>query len=450
MSDHFTKEIKLVWPDNGVVPVPLIGGVNLHTHFSGFLITRYYLPKKIRSSLQAVSGGSLRQIAYDLKSFLDALAFNGVSYLEADYTNHIEKILDAQLGNSDPASYNTRMSRIRDFYDYLSNEGLTTKALFPAKTVQKLYRNQDDNFLSHTRYKKFKTIEKDDGHKKITLKEDFKDDVISIETYGKLYRALKEVDVVYAVIAQVMMQTFLRVSDVCEMPLRKNKYNKYIPLWPEFERSGQDSLRYTCLTKRMKRVTIDIYPMTLQSIYEDYINATYTERRARFDENYIKRKNSTLEFGNLRDKSRRSCPEDILWLTKTGAPVKPYMIEEAFRLTGLNIHPHMLRHTGATHTLWNYCRIHGIEPDVRLASTFQQILQEQLGHADIETTRMYIKTLITLKGRKSMPFCIPTNKIHIDAQMSKKVRIDVADMMASFFEVRSELVEIDEDIEEFD
>jgi site-specific recombinase XerD len=431
-------ELELIWPEGRAVPVPLIDGLHLHRHLSGFLVTRYYYPRELRANMSPVNGGSLRQIAYDLKAFLEALSHNGIEYAEADYTDHIAKIVEAQLGDANPTTYNTRLSRIRDFYDYLRKQGVRVKARFPARTVQNRFMNQDDNFLSHTAHRPHTTYEKDDGHKRTTQKDDYKDQVISIEQYGNLYLALKNIDSVYAVIAQVMMQTLLRIADVCEMPLHGNKYNRYVPLWPEFQRSGNDTLRYTSLTKRSKRITIDVYPVTLQAIYEDYIQLHYQDRKELFDSTYMKRRNATLEFGNVRDDGRRSCPEDILWLTKTGTPVKPYMIEQAFRDTGLDVHPHMLRHTGATHMLWNYCRIHGIEPDVRLAATFQEILQEQLGHADIETTRMYIRTILKLKGRKTMPFCIPTNKNIIDDRLSGKIRADVADLMARFFEYRVE------------
>jgi integrase len=435
-------EIELVWPENGIVPVPLIDGLHLHKHLSGFLVTRYYEPKQIKDTMTPVTGGSLRQIAYDLKAYLEALAHNNKDYTEVEY-EFIERILDAQLGDANPVTYNTRHTRIRDFYDYLRKEGLRVKAQFPARIVQKRYRDQNDNFLSHTSHRPSKTYEKDDGHKRTTAKEDYKDEVISIMMYGKLYQALMQIDNVYAVIAQVMMQTFLRIADICEMPLHTNKYNDYLPLWPEFERSGKELLRYSCLTKGMKQITIDIYPATLESIYKDYIQPCYQDRKELFDSVYIKRRNATLDFGNIRDKGRRSCPcpEDILWLTATGTPVKPYMVEEAFRSTGLDVHPHMLRHTGATHTLWNYCRIHGIEPDVRLASTFQEILQGQLGHSDIDTTRKYVRTIVALKARRTMPFCIPGNKKAIDDRLAGKIKEDIADQMARFFECRSERLE---------
>lgn len=435
--------LELVWPEGRVVPLPLRDDYHMHLHLYGFMVTRFYYPRNIRPNMTPVSGGSLRQIAYDLKAFLEALEHNGVEYTEADFTDHIEKIVEAQLGAANPATYNSRITRIRDFYDYLQKQGVRVKARFPARTVQRRSRNEDDNFLSHTAHGHSTTYEKDDSHKRTTEKTDYKDQVISIYHYGKLYRALKKIDPVYAVLAQVMMQTFLRVADVCEMPLHSNRYNDNLPLWPEFERQDRTSLRYKLLTKRSKLIEIDIYGETLRDIYNDYIEPCYQDRKALFDSNYVKRANATLEFGNIRDKAKRACPEDILWLTQTGAPVKPYMIEEAFRETGLNVHPHMLRHTGATHMLWNYCQLHKIEPDVRLAVMFQEILQEQLGHADLETTRMYIRTIIKLKGRKTMPFIIPGNKEAIDTELAKTIRTDIKDQMARFFEYRAEAVEVE-------
>lgn len=437
-------QLELVWPEGRVVPLPLKEDYHLHIHLFGFLVMRYYNPRDIRPNMTPVTGGSLRQIAYDLKAFLEALAHNGVEYTEADFSDHIEKIVEAQLGTANPTTYNARITRIRDFYDYLQKQGVRVKARFPARTVQRRSRNEDDNFLSHTAHGHNRTYEKDDSHKRTTEKTDYKDQVISIDHYGKLYRALQKIDPVYAIIAQVMMQTFLRVADVCEMPLHSNRYNRYLPLWPEFERQGRTSLRYELLTKRSKLIQIDIYGETLHAIYEDYVRPHYRDRKELFDSSYMKRANATLEFGNIRDKIKRSCPEDILWLTQTAAPVKPYMIEDAFRKTGLNIYPHMLRHTGATHTIWNYCQLHKIEPDVRLAAMFQEILQEQLGHADLETTRMYIRTIMKLKGRKTMPFIIPGNKEAIDKKLAKTIRTDIKDQMARFFEYRAEAVEAEE------
>jgi hypothetical protein len=42
----------------------------------------------------------------------------------------------------------------------------------------------------------------------------------------------------------------------------------------------------------------------MQAIYEDYIGPHYQNRKELFDSSYMKRANATLEFGNIRDKSR--------------------------------------------------------------------------------------------------------------------------------------------------
>lgn len=437
-------QIQFIWPKGGVVPVPLKEDHHLHSHLFGFLVTRYYFPRDIRPTMPPILGSSLRQVAYDLKAFLEALAHNGIEYTEAEFSAHIEKIVEAQLGTASATSYNTRITRIRDFYDYLQKQGIRVKARFPPRTVQQRYRNEDDNFLSHTAHGHTTTYEKDDSHKRRAVQTDYRDRVISIDRYGDLYRTLQEIDPVYAVLAQVMMQTFLRVADVCEMPLHSNSCNRHLPLWPEFERLGKPSLRYRILTKGSKPVEIDIFGDTLRAMYHDYIEPHFQNRKKMFISSYLKRANATLEFGNIRDESRRSCPKDILWLTQNGVPVKPYLIEEAFRETGLNITPHMLRHTGATHMLWNYCQIHKIEPDVRLAAIFQEILQAQLGHVDLDTTRMYTRTIIRLKSQKTMPFVVPGNQIKIDAGLAATIRTDIKNQMERFFEYRSENYNIEE------
>jgi len=65
-------------------------------------------------------------------------------------------------------------------------------------------------------------------------------------------------------------------------------------------------------------------------------------------------------------------------------------------------------------------------------------LQEQLGHADLETTRMYIRTIDKLKVRNTMPFIIPGNRKEIDERLAKTIRADISDQMNRFFVYRSE------------
>ena len=314
--------------------------------------------------------------------------------------------------------------------------GIKTKARFPAKSVNKYYGNSSDDFLSHTGSNRGVTYTKDDGHKGTVTKKDYKDRIISIAKYTKLYNALKKIDPVYAVMAQTMMQTFLRVGNTCEMPLHTDRFNKYFPTWPEYKREKGDAgtQKFRCIAKGQKLITIDIYPFTIEAIYNDYIKPHFHERKALYESKYMTRKN-----GSLRYAKGRYLPEDILWLNENGAPVKPYMVEQAFRDTGLGINPHMLRHSGASHTLWNYCDLNGISPDVRLAAQFQEILQDQLGHASLETTRMYIRTILKDKASKFMPFAIPQKKKMTKAA-KKKFTAEIESETRAFFKGRAEVI----------
>lgn len=422
-------EIKFHWFDDDPVPVPLIDDGSLHYELSSFLVARYYHPTMIRPNVKGLSGGTLRQVAYDIKVFLEALDHNNISIADADFNDDIKPIIEAQLKGSRPEVFNTRISRVRDFYDFLKRQGIRTKAFFQDKIVQNRHVNPDSDMLSHTRRSNTTKYLKDPSHKKTVAQNDYCGQVISMDVFGELYRRLKEIDPVYATMAHVMMQTFLRVSDVCEMPLHTNTYNKYIDVWPQHKISGEDFIKYLLLTKGSKDITINIYSPTIEFLYDDYLKPYHKIRKKLFEDKYSKRKNASLEFGNKRDINRRRIPDDLLWINKHGTPVKPNMVEEAFRQIGMGIHPHMLRHTGVTHTLWNYCEIHDIKPEERLASLFAEVLSKQLGHATIETTMMYTRTIMRRKADAYMPFSLPGNH----KELTKNMKSDIVDNLNSFF-----------------
>ena len=57
---------------------------------------------------------------------------------------------------------------------------------------------------------------------------------------------------------------------------------------------------------------------------------------------------------------------------------------------------------------------------------------------------MYIRTIMKLKGRKTMPFVIPGDKEAIDTELTKTIRTDIKDQMARFFEYRADVVEVEQ------
>lgn len=98
---------------------------------------------------------------------------------------------------------------------------------------------------------------------------------------------------------------------------------------------------------------------------------------------------SVLQRGELAAKSR--VPKKPLFLTHDGLPYANHgkhievMVRRSAAKVGIKAHPHMLRHSYATHTLAALQRnraAHTVEPLV--------FLQRQLGHAQISTTMVYL------------------------------------------------------------
>lgn len=98
---------------------------------------------------------------------------------------------------------------------------------------------------------------------------------------------------------------------------------------------------------------------------------------------------SVLQRGELG--SRSSVPQQPLFLTQDGLPYANHgkhievMVRSTAASVGIKSHPHMLRHTYATHTLVALQRnraAHTVEPLV--------FLQRQLGHQQISTTMIYL------------------------------------------------------------
>lgn len=384
------------------IPVPFLNGV-LQYDFANFLVVRYRSPKKIRENMSKATPETMRHIANDTRMLLENLMANGINVEDATWDEHIEPLLEQLSKNGDwkPETYNIRYTRWRDYFDYLISRGIRIKAIFPAKVTKTRTVNDEDDALNYTK-SNTATYQHDEGHKTVGKKSDYTDRVISLDQFTALYDALHEYDPVYAVMAKVDMLTMLRIENLVQIPFRKSPLNKRNwMIWPEFQRAGRKKLRFNCIGKFNKTLKVDVWPAAIQTIYEDYIAPYYDERKQLFNDVYMSRSNASMNQGKV------NLPKDTLWLTKTGVPVKPYMMQMAFRdvrgKLGFEVEPHFLRHTGATHLLYGYCKKQGIEPDVRLASVFHQVLKGILCHEKIETTRMYIRTILKQKASIYIP-----------------------------------------------
>lgn len=407
-------EIELFKVPNSEMLIPFSNG-DLQKEFFEFLVYRLHWPTKINPNMKSVSGSSLRNIAYDIKQLLEALSDNNLHLSEVTYELHLKPLLNAQQNEYGwrNETYNIKYHRCREFFEFLSMRGTNHKAIFPSKREAAYYSNSDDDLLSHTRSGCGWISMQDDGDKRTAITDNYTDLVISMDSYHVLYQKLREIDPVYAVMAQTMMQTCLRVSNVCQIPFSHSKLNPQWILWPEMLALDMKYQKFNHVAKGGKLTWCYIWPATIKSIHDNYIYPFFSKRKELYVQKYKNRKNFSLKQGNV------NLPDDVLWLTKSGSPVKPYMLQEAFRSLGMSIHPHCLRHTGATHLLWNYCKIMDIEPDERIAAQFHTFLQHQLGHSSIETTRYYVRTIARKRAQLIVPFALPGNKKELDTILPK-------------------------------
>ncbi len=413
--------------------IPFIDGVLFKELFL-FLEYRVYQPELIGSNLRSLQdgSGSLRIIAYRLKFFLDIVLNEGIELQYITY-KEIKNILIecSETLEWKPSYFNTTWTYVRQFFEFLPKAGFMTAAVYPRMVLLEVANDMDGRFLSHTE-KNTKTVAVDVDHQRETCKKDYKDKVLSMDKFHELYDALNDIDEVYATMALVQMQTCLRIENLCQIPLNCSKLNPHWMQYPELSRNGNISQEFTFIGKGRKQYTIHIFSVTIKRIYYDYIDKVYDKRKKLFQEKYMKRKNASLREGIC------LLPPDVLWIDKNGNPVKPSMLQNAFRQAsrkiGSHVCPHKMRHTGATHSLWNFCQIHEIEPTTRLAGEFKEFLQYIMGHVSIETTKIYINTILKQRAMFTAPFAIPEGSDDIVKHLPLSVR-ETAKMI-EFYEAK--------------
>ena len=376
----------------------------------------------------------MMQIAIDTRVLLENMAHNNIPVVEATYADHIKPILDAlaQEGDLADATYNLKYKRWRDYFDFLTSQGIRHKAVFPALEARTRTKNDEDDFLNYTKSNVERYLH-DTGLKGVGKKSSHEDRVLSMSGLDGLKVELARIDPVFAVMAEVGYLTMMRIGNLVQIPFKRSPRNPKWMIWPEFVRSAQrdQGLKFNCIGKFNKSLRIGFDPVVIEIIYKDYIQPYYRERKDAFESSYLKRKNASLEENGV------VLPKDILWLTTTGAPVKPSMLQDAFRKAsktlGTSVEPHFLRHTGATHMLYRYCKIHGIEPDEKAAAALHEVLKEQLCHESIETTRMYIRTIIKKKAKILLPKLTKDMRDRAEARLDPKLVSSVENTINEFF-----------------
>jgi integrase len=192
------------------------------------------------------------------------------------------------------------------------------------------------------------------------------------------------VDPVYASLFKLALGTAMRPMDLCKMPYIGNGRNSKIMPYSEMDKN-QKTFEYTINgSKGNKSRTIIIHRDDLANLYEQYIKPYYDTRRNKYKS----------RFG-------KECPLNILFLTDRGVPVTPEKIASrgnAAKIKAMkmdmnfrsSINFYDSRHWWPTMFLIRFFQedLLSNAADVMWAAC-GQILVNQMGHKDIETTFSY-------------------------------------------------------------
>ena len=407
--------IELEHRDGTGIPIPYNVETNeVDIHFLDFLVFKKKYAKFIHHTLKNASDQTILNDSQRVKYFINLLAEQkykdhkgnemiGVHYCSAQYESNMKPII-ALLRTREwkEESIEQYVKSWRNFYRFLTVSGVEHNMLMPDTIEVERHEDQDDNFLSHTNYGKSYKGEKetaiDEKHKE--FKDDYVNSIISMTDFWKIYKYLCEVDEVYAVMAFCEFATLLRVSGlVHHFPLTRNKLNPHFKPYAVAERIAKNDgirmqdLNYVAKGGKIKTTQLSI---SVHKIFNDeYIQSSicnYEQRHKKYQDDYCKTKWA---------KNKHRTPEmRFCWLNKLGTPVsvREYQaaLEDAAEALGIDIHSHMLRHTGATQLLWRYLKEHNLtasHTNELLIADAHVMLQKLLGHQDVKTTRMYVKTI---------------------------------------------------------
>lgn len=327
----------------------------------------------------------------------------GIHYLVATYERNMKPLIHAMYFQGDwkGESIEQYVKAWREFYRFLTLQGVEHEMLMPETNKATMEREQNDNFLSHTNYRIDQVGEQETAinHMWKTRQDDYKDSILSMDKFWLLYAEIFKIDKVYAVMAYTQLVTCLRVTALINcFPLGPNKQNPKWFSYLEMKRDEISSQKLQYLAKGGKTLSL-LVPVTLMDVfYNVYENpaggAAYYERWKKYRDEYCQTKHAI--------NSSRSVNEKPTWLLENGTPVsvRAYqkVMQECAERLGLQAHPHTLRHTGVTQMLYRYIKNNGLVTGLNhtnqlLIADAHVILQQHLGHVLLDTTKRYLKTI---------------------------------------------------------
>lgn len=389
------------------IPIPFYSGGEVDEHFLSFLTARYYFPKQVRANLDSCLPRTLHNIAENIAFLINVFEEQGISYLDANYETLSQVITalyeeEGWLGSS----LKVYAGHWRMFYDYLSKVNVPHNMCLPTRNELKRKARKDEQYLSHTASSADLAEAFEETmvpHHYLIHVDDYREKVISMEQWFELEAFLNNEVPVYAVMATVMLQTFLRLGGVFQLPISPTPRNPRWKRYAQLMQKKQSSQELKYIKKGQKAAVCLVHIYTMQIIEEDYLSLYYDERKTLYVEKYSMSKHAK--------KQGRTEKHNFIWLNKHGTPVSPRELQSAFERAsealGFDVTPHSLRHTGASQILYLYAKKNNITLSVDQSTTIHTWLSKQLGHIRLSTTEHYIRTVNRLEAENCIAELLP-------------------------------------------
>jgi len=327
----------------------------------------------------------------------------GVNW-ETAHEQHIKAIRNAMLcwdqnNNKDYDNYeyeaisnnamNNKISTWFNFYNYMNTTGKDFNMVITTRKVKKFSYKGMNYHLDHRNNSKPIDIEVW-SIKVPSSPSNYTYTAISRTEYEHLFRNLEKIDILFALIALLMVETGLRISAALQLKREEFEgYFKYINSGKKIE----DYVKVDYIAKGGCTKQFDLPIRTIIEIKKNYLSRIYIKR---------------MKSHSDRSERLSSCKynTNALWLLKNGREINKHDIRRAFQTASIQmgyknkkITPHWMRHTFATWSLIDFAE----KENIKLQNTgtvpnpmFMILLQEKMGHQDIITTMRYIATALKL------------------------------------------------------
>lgn len=285
-------------------------------------------------------------------------------------------------------SMNLKLNVWFKFYKYMASIGesfdltLTTKMVQPYRKDTLLSHLQKRRNFNDQKIEVWSLYVKSSPEKRLYH-------AISRTVFEHLRRELRKQDIVFEMIAYLMVETGLRVS--AALSVTQESFKKYFQ-YLNTGLSVDSCIKMDYIAKGDKKLQCDLPIRTIATIQKDYLSRLYIKRLKKHSDQGKKGK---FEYN-----------PSAMWLLSNGREVNYSDIYKAFCIAssalGRNVDritPHWMRHTCATWALIDFARAQNIplqHTGVKPHPLFMQLLAEKLGHVDETTTMKYVVSALAL------------------------------------------------------